>query len=113
MIQFLENTYKGLLKLLWFPTVVANLLQALTMDEKGYSLKKIGFVFATAEAAKMSHEIIAKPTFDMKTGLWIIAFWLIYGGILVGIYSFGDITDGLSKVKGTKTEAKPEEEKTA
>ena len=111
MYDFFSKLYKGILKLLFFPTVIANLFHALTMDENGYSLKKIGFVFATAEAAKMSHEIINKPQFDMGTGKWIIAFWLIYGGILVGIYSFGDITDGLSKVKGTKSEDKPVEPK--
>lgn len=111
MFAFFEKLYKGILKLLFFPQVLANLFHALTMDENGYSLKKIGFVFATAQAAKMSHEIISKPTFDMHTGLWIIGFWLIYGGILVGIYSFGDITDGLSKVKGTKVEDKPIEQK--
>lgn len=100
MIEFLDKMYKGLLKLLWFPKIVANFLQSLTMDETGYSLKKILAVFATFEGAKMSHEIIAKPNFTMSAGLTILAYWLIYGGILVGIYSFGDITNGIAKVKG-------------
>ena len=110
MFKFLQNLYTGILKLLWFPTVVAKLLQSLTMDENGYSLKKLGFCFSTFEAAKMSHDMIAKPTFTMSAGLYLVGFWLIYGGILVGIYSFGDITNGLSKVKGTKAEEKPKEE---
>jgi len=100
MYEFFNNTYKGLLKLLWFPKIVANILQALTMDETGYSLKKILAIFATFEGAKMSHEIIAKPNFTMSAGLTILAYWLVYGGILVGIYSFGDITDGVAKIKG-------------
>lgn len=104
MLEFLNNTYKGLLKLLWFPKVIANFLQSLTMDETGYSLKKILAVFATFEGAKMSHEIIAKPGFTMSTGLAIVAYWLIYGGILVGIYSIGDISNGISKIKSGKSE---------
>jgi hypothetical protein len=102
MINWLEKVYNGLLNLLWFPRVIANLLRSLTMDEHGFSLKKLGFVFATFEGAKMSHEIIAKTTFTMNAGLTLVAYWLIYGGILVGIYSFSDITDGISKVKGSK-----------
>ena len=109
MITFFENLYRGILKLLFFPSVIARLFESLTMDEKGFSLKKLGFCFATFEAAKMSHEMIAKPTFTMSAGLYLVGFWLIYGGILVGIYSFGDITDGLSKVKGTKAEDKPKD----
>jgi hypothetical protein len=106
MYEFLDKTYKGLLKLLWFPKIIGNVLQALTMDETGYSLKKILAVFATFEGAKMSHEIIAKPNFTMSAGLTILAYWLVYGGILVGIYSFGDITNGIAKVKGSKPEDK-------
>lgn len=105
---FLENLYKEILKLLWFPKIIANLFQSLTMDETGFSLKKILAVFATFEGAKMSHEIIAKPNFTMSAGLTILAYWLIYGGILVGIYSFGDITGGIAKIKGTKVEKKEE-----
>ena len=104
MMNFLDKIYKGLLKLLFIPTIIAKIFDALAMDDKGYSLKKLGFVFATFEAAKMSHEIIAKPGFTNSTGLTIVAYWLIYGGILVGIYSFGDIANGISKVKGTKSE---------
>lgn len=107
MFDFLERLYKGILKFLWFPRIVANILQSLTMDETGFSLKKILAVFATFEGAKMSHEIIAKPNFTMSAGLTILAYWLIYGGILVGIYSFGDITNGIAKVKGSKSEDKP------
>lgn len=103
MYNFLNKLYQGVLKLMFFPAVLAKLFQALTMDENGYSLKKLGFVFATFEAAKMSHEIIAKPGFTMSAGLTIVLYWLVYGGILVGIYSIGDITDGISKVKGTKS----------
>lgn len=110
MIAFFQKLYTGILKLLWFPGVMANLLLSLTMDEKGFSLKKLGFVFATFEAAKMSHEMIAKPTFTMSAGLYLVGFWLIYGGILVGIYSFSDITGGIAKVKGTKADTKSETE---
>jgi len=116
MINFLSNLYKGILKLLFFPAVIARLFQALTMDESGYSLKKLGFCFATFEGAKMSHDMIAKENFTMSAGLYLVGFWLIYGGILVGIYSFGDISNGLSKIKGTpsiKVEDKPIEQPAA
>jgi hypothetical protein len=102
MFESIDKLYKGILKLLWFPKIIGNFLQALTMDETGYSLKKILAIFATFEGAKMSHEIIAKPNFTMSAGLTILAYWLIYGGILVGIYSFGDITNGIAKVKGSE-----------
>ena len=100
MYDFFNKTYQGLLKLLWFPKIVANILQALTMDESGYSLKKILTVFSVLEGAKMSHEIIAKPNFTMSAGLTILAYWLIFAGILAGLYSFKDITDGVAKIKG-------------
>jgi len=110
MIEFLDKMYKGLLKLLWFPKIVANILQSLTMDETGYSLKKILTVFSVFEGAKMSHEIIAKPNFTMSAGLTILAYWLIFAGILAGLYSFKDITDGVAKIKGgDKHEEKPKD----
>lgn len=105
-MKTLQYLYQGILKALWFPTVIANILRALTMDETGYSLKKILSVFATFEGAKMSHEIIAKPGFTMNAGLTIVLYWLIYGGILVGIYSVKDISEGISKVKNGKEEQK-------
>lgn len=96
----LSDFYKAVLKFLWVPTVLANLISALTMDEKGFSLKKLGFCFAIYEASKMSHEVIASPNFTMATGITIIGYWLIFAGILVGIYSFKDIVEGIAKVRG-------------
>lgn len=93
------SLFQKFLKLLIIPTIVANLIKMLTMDESGWSLKKFLSIFATFEAAKMSHEVIAKDTFTMFAGMMIIGFWLIYGGILVGIYSFGDIANGIKSIK--------------
>lgn len=94
------SLFQKFLKFLVLPTIIANLIKSLTMDDQGFSLKKLGFVYSTYKAGQYTDAIISKPTFTMSAGLYLVGFWLIYGGILVGIYSFGDISNGLSKIKG-------------
>ena len=91
------TTFQKLLKFLILPTIVANLIKALTMDETGFSLKKLLAIYATVEAARLSFKFG-----DEKNVIWLLGFWLIYAGILIGIYSFKDIAGGVAQIKGTE-----------
>lgn len=113
----MENTtnlslFQKFLKFLVIPTIVANLIKSLTMDEGGFSLKKIMAVYGLWKAAKYSDEIIASPNFTMQAGLILVGIWIVFIGICVGLYSWGDIAGGLAKVKGTASgDVKKEDEK--
>ena len=70
--------FQKLLKFLVIPTIIANLIQSLTMDETGWSLKKILTVYSVYIAAQGTFKIIASPTFTATTGLWLIISWLAW-----------------------------------
>lgn len=89
-----ENMFKSLI--LFIPRIIANIFNALTMDDKGYSLKKILAVYGTVIAGKITLTHACK-----ENAIAFVIIWLAWVGILVGIYSISDISSALSKVKGT------------
>ena len=98
----MENTIE-MKKESWIMTIlaypfrlIAEILSALSMDDKGWSLKKILSTFSTYKAAQFTEAHLTK-----ENTIILVVIWIAYAGILVGIYSIGDITDAISKVKGT------------
>jgi len=89
-----EKWYKS--GLLFFPRIISSLFSALSMDDKGWSLKKILAVFATWEAGKFTSEKLAD-----NNVIVLVLIWIAYAGILVGIYSIADISNAMSQYKGT------------
>ena len=88
-------------KELWIKTlffypfrVIGMLISSLAMDDKGLSLKKILAAYATWEAAKITNIEIAP-----NNVIILVFIWLVYAGILVGIYSLGDISNAIGKYK--------------
>jgi hypothetical protein len=99
----MNNNEHWIKSLLFFiPRQLANLLSALAMGEGGWSLKKILALYSTWVAADLSEKMIAP-----NNVLILVLFWLIYAGILVGIYSIKDITDAAAKIKGTNNTNEP------
>jgi hypothetical protein len=98
------NTTEHWIKSLVFfiPRQLANLLSALAMGEQGWSLKKILALYSTWVAADLSEKQIAP-----NNVLILVLLWLVYAGILVGIYSIKDITDAAAKIKGTNPPNEP------
>lgn len=92
--------FQKFLKFLVIPTIVANLIKALSMDEGGFSLKKLLTVYAVYVAASGTFKIIASPEFTATTGLWLIITWLSFAGILAGLYSVKDIGGAIATAKG-------------
>lgn len=82
---------------LFVPRIISNLFHALTMDEKGYSLKKILAVFGTGIAGKVTIDHA-----NLQNCITFVLIWLAWAGILVGIYSFGDLAGAFSKIKGNE-----------
>lgn len=92
-------------KELWIKTVlfypfrlIASFMSALAMNEQGLSLKKILATIATAEAVHITNREIAP-----NNVIILVLIWLAFAGILVGIYSFADLADGVTKIKGNGT----------
>lgn len=91
------NWFQKFLKLLFIPGIIANIFNALTMDDKGYSLKKILAVYGTYIAGEVTKRYACK-----ENAIAFVIIWLIWVGILVGIYSISDISTAISKVKQIK-----------
>jgi hypothetical protein len=99
----MENKENWIKSLVFFiPRQIANLLSALAMGENGWSLKKILALYSTWVAADLSEKQIAP-----NNVLILVLLWLVYAGILVGIYSIKDITDAAAKIKGTNPPNEP------
>lgn len=79
---------------LFVPRIITNLFHALTMDEKGYSLKKILAVVSTEAARELSMKFVSA-----QNVILLVIIWLVYAGILVGIYSIGDISNAVKNAK--------------
>jgi predicted membrane protein len=73
-------------------------MSALSMDDKGLSLKKILAAFSTFEAARFTDAWLAP-----NNVIILVLMWLIYAGILVGVYSINDISNAINKYKGNDT----------
>lgn len=81
--------------LFYVPRLIASFMSALAMDEKGLSLKKILAAFSTWVAADITEKMLAP-----NNVLILVLIWLVYAGILVGIYSLTEITGAIKQVKG-------------
>lgn len=79
---------------LFLPRQLANLLSALSMDDKGWSLKKILACYGTYIAAKVT----LKHSCEQNSIAFVI-IWLAWVGILVGIYSVKDISEAVGRIK--------------
>lgn len=90
---------EGIIKqaILFISRQLANLLSALSMDDKGWSLKKILAVYGTYIAAKVTINHACK-----ENAIAFVIIWLAWVGILVGIYSVKDISEAIGRVKGDK-----------
>ena len=70
-------------------------MSALAMDDKGLSLKKILAAFSTWVAADITEKMLAP-----NNVLILVLIWLVFAGILVGIYSISDISKAVNSYKG-------------
>jgi len=95
-----EPWYKSLL--FYIPRLIASFMSALAMDDKGLSLKKILAAYATWEAAQITNKEIAP-----NNVIILVLIWLVYAGILVGIYSITDISKAVSSYKGNDKSDEP------
>jgi len=104
MIMEKQNWFQKFMGYLFFPQIIANIFNALSMDDKGYSLKKIMACYATIMAGKCTVQWACK-----ENAIAFTIVWLIWAGILVGIYSIADITNAAAKLKGTANPNEPKE----
>ena len=81
--------------LFYVPRLIATALSAFTADDKGWSLKKVLAMVSTCEAMHLSNLWVAP-----NNVIVLVLIWLIYAGILVGIYSISDIASGFKTMKG-------------
>jgi hypothetical protein len=70
-------------------------MSALAMDEKGLSLKKILAAYSTYLAGRFTESKL-----EPNNVIVLVLMWLIYAGILVGIYSITDISKAVNSYKG-------------
>lgn len=85
---------------MFFPfRIIASFLSALSMDEKGFSLKKILACFGTVVAAKVTLEHACKENAIAFTIVWLL--WVL---VVIGIYSAKDVKDLVGLAKGNKIE---------
>lgn len=82
---------------LFYPfRLIASIMSALSMDDKGLSLKKILALWGTWIAVEVTEKHACK-----ENAIAFVIVWLVWVGILVGIYSIKDITDAIGKYKGS------------
>lgn len=80
--------------------MIASLLSALSMDDKGLSLKKILAVIGTIEGVRVTETHACK-----ENAIAFLIIWLAWVGILVGIYSISDISKAISSYKGNQNDS--------
>lgn len=90
-----EHWFKSVV--FYIPRLIASVMSALAMDDKGLSLKKILAAFGTWVAYQVTNEHACKENALSFTALWLI--WVL---IVVGIYSAKDVNSLVSLVKGNK-----------
>jgi len=97
----METTEKkehwGVSLLFYIPRLISSIFSALAMDEKGLSLKKILALMGTIEGIRITEKHACK-----ENAIAFLIIWLIWAGILVGIYSLGDISNAISSYKEKK-----------
>lgn len=92
----MENKEHWLKSVLFYvPRLIASIMSALSMDDKGLSLKKILATYSTYLAGKFTEAWLAP-----NNVIILVLMWLIYAGILVGIYSISDISKAVNSYKG-------------
>lgn len=92
-----EHIFKSVL---FYPfRLVADVMSALAMDDKGLSLKKILAVAGTTEAIRVTEMHACK-----ENSIGFVLIWLGWVGILVGIYSIADISNAITNYKTNKDE---------
>lgn len=74
--------------------LIASIMSALSMDDKGLSLKKILALYSTIKAGQFTEAWLAP-----NNVIVLVLMWLIYAGVLVGIYSISDISNAIGNVK--------------
>lgn len=85
--------------LFYVPRLIASIMSALAMDDKGLSLKKILSAYSTYIAGEFTRTWLAP-----NNVIILVLMWLVYAGILVGIYSISDISKAVNSYKGGKDE---------
>lgn len=85
--------------IMFVPNIIGNLFHALTMDEKGYSLRKILACVAVGAGC-----YVTKTQGSAQNAILMLLIWLIFAGILVGIYSIGDIAGAIKTAKSSSNE---------
>ena len=88
-----EHWFKSVV--FYIPRLIASIMSALAMDDKGLSLKKILAAFSTWVAADITEKMLAP-----NNVLILVLIWLVFAGILVGIYSISDISKAVNSYKG-------------
>lgn len=85
---------------LFYPfRLIADVMSALAMDDKGLSLKKILATYGTYVAANITFIHACK-----ENAIGFVLIWLCWVGILVGIYSISDISNAISSYKNKPDE---------
>ncbi len=85
---------------LFYPfRLIADVMSALAMDDKGLSLKKILATYGTYVAANITFTHACK-----ENAIGFVLIWLCWVGILVGIYSISDISNAISSYKNKPDE---------
>ena len=88
-----EHWFKSVV--FYIPRLIASIMSALAMDYKGLSLKKILAAYSTYMAGEFTRTWLAP-----NNVIILVLMWLIYAGILVGIYSISDISKAVNSYKG-------------
>ena len=91
-----KKEHWGITLLFFIPRLIGRIFGAFDMSDGGLSLKKILAAFATLEAAYVTDKML-----EPNNVITFTFIWLGYAGILIGIYSFGDIAGALGGLKQT------------
>ena len=93
----MSSTEKWYITVLFFiPRLIARIFGAFDTSNGGLSLKKILAAFSTGEAAFVTNKLL-----EPNNVIIFCLIWLVYAGILVGIYSLKDISNAASSFKQT------------
>ncbi len=77
-----------------------DLINTLKLNDKGFSLKKLIAIVGLYCAVVVTIKHTAAENL-----IWVVSIWLLFVGLMAGLYSIGNIADAIATAKGEKSKS--------
>ena len=86
--------------ILFLPRILNDLINTLKLNDKGFSLKKLIAIVGLYCAVLVTIKHTAADNL-----IWVLDIWLLFVGLMAGLYSIGNIADAIATAKGEKSKS--------